>query len=180
MKNLTRREAVKTGAAIAAVGATATLGLPSAAEAATQDAELFARVAEFYPALEKHNIASEAWNTGREEADAMPDCPPDAIPAFDKAGYDRWRAFMKAKGVWKLADKSNAAGRAMGKAANRVFAIPARTYRGAVEKVKIAYIAIGDGDGTCTSDGDLEAYQDIENPWMANAIAGLERLGRAS
>ncbi len=51
MKNLTRREAVKTGAAIAAVGATATLGLPSVAEAATQDAELFARVAEFYPAL---------------------------------------------------------------------------------------------------------------------------------
>ncbi len=33
MKNLTRRQAVKTGAAIAAVGATATLGLPSVAEA---------------------------------------------------------------------------------------------------------------------------------------------------
>ncbi len=62
MKNLTRREAVKTGAAIAAVGATATLGLPSVAEAKTHDAELLARVAEFYPALEKHNIASEARN----------------------------------------------------------------------------------------------------------------------
>ena len=62
MKTLTRREAVKTGAAIAAVGATATLGLPSVAEAKTQDAELLARVAEFYPALEKHNIASEARN----------------------------------------------------------------------------------------------------------------------
>ncbi len=62
MKTLTRREAVKTGAATAAVGATATLGLHTVAEAATQDAELFARVAEFYPALEKHNIASEARN----------------------------------------------------------------------------------------------------------------------
>ena len=62
MKNLTRREAVKTGAAIAAVGATATLALPSVAEAGNQDAELLARVAEFYPALEKHNIASEARN----------------------------------------------------------------------------------------------------------------------
>ena len=75
---------------------------------------------------------------------------------------------MKAKGVWKLSDKTNAAGRAMGKAANRVFVIPARTYRGAVEKVKIAYLATGDAD--------LDAYQDFENPWMANAIADLERL----
>ena len=40
------------------------------------DAELIARVAEFYPALEKHNIAAEAWATRRTEADAMPDCPP--------------------------------------------------------------------------------------------------------
>ena len=54
----------------------------------------------------------------------MPDCPPDAIPAFDKAGHDRWWAFMKAQGVWKLADKTNAAGRAMGKAANRVLYQP--------------------------------------------------------
>ena len=109
----------------------------------------------------------------------MPDCPPDAIPAFDKAGHDRWWAFMKAQGVWKLADKTNAAGGAMGKAVNRVFAIPARTYRGAIEKVKIAYIATGDGDGTYTGDADLDAYQDDENPWMANAIADLERLAGA-
>ena len=180
MKNLTRREAVKTGAAIAAVGATATLGPYTVAKAETRDAELFARVAEFYPALEKHNIASEAWAAGREEADAMPDCPPLVAPAFDKAGHDRWHAFMKAKGVWKLCRKSNAAGRALGKAANRVFAIPARTYRGAVEKVKIAYIATGDGDGTYTGDADLDAYQDFENPWMVNAIGDLERLVGAS
>ncbi len=180
MKNLTRREAGKTGAAIAAVGATATLGIPSVAEAGNQDAELLARVAEFYPALEKHNIAAEASSTRRAEAEAMPDCPPDAIPAFDKAGHDRWTAFMKAQGVWRLSNKSNAAARAMGKAANRVFAIPARTYRGAVEKVKIAYIAIGDGDGTYTGDADLDAYQDFENPWMTSAIADLQRLAGAS
>ena len=180
MKNLTRREAVKTGAAIAAVGATATLGLHSVAEAATQDAELLARVTEFYAALGKHNIASEASSARRDEADAMPDCPPSAIPAFDKAGHDRWWAFMKAKGVFKLCVQSNAAGRRMGKAANAVFAIPARTYRGAVEKVKIAYIATGDGDGTYTGDVDLDAYQDFETPWMANAIADLDRLAGVS
>ena len=173
MKNLTRREAVKTGAAIAAVGATATLGLPTVAEAATQDAELFARVAEFYPALEKHNIASEASDTRRSEAEAMPDCPPFS------AG-DRRTAFMKVQGVSKLWNKMDASGRVMGKAANAVFAIPAWTYRGAIEKVKIAYIATGDGEGTLTGDADLDAYQDFENPWMANAIADLERLGRAS
>ncbi|MCZ6466246.1 MAG: hypothetical protein O6829_03095, partial [Alphaproteobacteria bacterium] len=89
MKNLTRREAVKTGAAIAAVGATATLGLHSVAEAATQDAELLARVAEFYRAFEKHNIASEASNARRDEADAMPDNPRDPAPGFNRAAYDR-------------------------------------------------------------------------------------------
>ena len=131
MKNLTRRQAVKTGAAIAAVGATATLGLHSVAEAATQDAELFARVAEFYPALEKHNIAAEASSTRRDEADAMPDCPPCSL-------HDRWHAFMEAQGVLKLYDKTNAAGRAMGKAANRVFAIRAHTYEGAVVATAIS------------------------------------------
>ncbi len=64
--------------------------------------------------------------------------------------------------------------------AERVFAIQARTYEGAVEKVKIAYLATGDGEGTGTGDGDLEAYQDIESPWMANAIADLDRLAGVS
>ncbi len=173
MKNLTRRQAVKTGAAIAAAGATATLGLPSVAEAAIQDAELFARVAEFYRAFERHNIASEASSARRDEADAMPDCPPCSP-------HDRWHAFMEAQGVLKLYDKTNAAGRAMGKAANRVFAIRARTYEGALEKVKNAYIATGDGEGTLTGDVDLDAYQDFDTPWMANAIADLKRLGGAS
>ncbi len=180
MKNLTRREAVKPGAAIAAVGATATLGLHSVAEASTLDAELLARVAELYPALEKHNIVSEAWHARHAEAEAMPDCPPYDTPASDRAAHDRWWAFMKAKGVFKLCDQSNAAGRRMGKAANAVFAIPARTYEGAVEKVKIAYIATGDGDGTYTGDVDLDAYQDFETPWMANAIADLDRLAGVS
>ncbi len=144
------------------------------------DAELIACVAEFYRAYEKTNAATEAWHTRQAKADAMPDCPEDKAPFDDKAAHNRWRAFMKAQGVWKLSDKANAAGRALGKAANRVFAVPARTYPGALEKVKIAYIATGDGDGTYTGDADLYAYQDFENPWMANAIADLERLGGAS
>ncbi len=180
MKTLTRREAVKTGAAIAAVGATAALGLHSVAEAATQDAELLARVAEFPPAREKRNLADDAGHPRGAAAAAMPDCPPFGKPTFDRAGYDRWHAFMEAQGVWKLYDKADVACRAVGKAANRVFAIPARTYRGAVEKVKIAYLATGDGEGTCTGDADLEAYQELENPWIANAIADLERLGGPS
>ena len=173
MKNLTRREAFATGAAAAAVGATATLGLHSVAEAATLDAKLLARVAEFYPALEKHNVAVEVSCRRRDEAEAMPDCPPYPTD-------DGWHDFMEAQGVWKLHDKRNAAGRAMGRAAHRVFAIPAHTYRGAVEKVKIAYIATGDGEGTLTGDVDLDAYQDFETPWMANAIADLERLAGAA
>ncbi len=173
MKTLTRREAVKTGAATAAVGATVILGLSTVEAAGNQDAELLARVAEFYPTLKKHNIAAEASHTRRAAAEAMPDCPPYATD-------DGWDAFMEAQGVWGLYDKRDAASRAMGKAANRVFAVPARTYPGAVEKVKIAYLATGDGDGTYTGDADLDAYQDFENPWMANAIADLERLAGAS
>ncbi len=174
MKNLTRREAFATGAAAAAVGATATLGLPSVAEAATQDAELFACVAEFYRAFEKHNIASEAQRTCRAEAEAMPDCPPLIVQTADgRVVNERWHAFMEAQGESRLYDKMDAAGRKLGKAANRVFAIPARTYQGAIEKVKIAYIATGDGDGTYTGDADLDAYQDFDTPWMANAIADL-------
>ncbi len=180
MKNLTRREAVKTGAAIAAVGATATLGLHSVAEAATEDAELFARVAEFYRAFEKHNLAARAHHTRSNEIAAMPDHPPLADPNSDRPGFDRWMAFKDAQGSGRLWSKMDSAGRAMGKAANRVIAIPARTYRGAIEKVKIAYIATGDGDGTYTGDADLDAYQDFENPWMTSAIADLQRLAGAS
>ena len=53
-------------------------------------------------------------------------------------------------------------------------------YEGAVEKVKIAYLATGDGEGTYTGDADLDAYQDFETPWMANAIADLDRLAGVS
>ena len=177
MRILNRREAVKTGAAIAALGATATLGLPAVAKAGTQDAELLTRMAEFYRAFEKHNVATEAERANRAEAMAMPDCPPHGHPTFDKAGHDRWWAFMNAHGVSKLWNKMDAAGRVMGKAANRVFAIPAQTYRGAVEKVKIANLATGDGEGVGNADDDLETYQDFDNPWMKKAIADLERLG---
>ncbi len=35
------------------------------------DAELLARVAEFYPALEKHNVAMEASSARRAEAETV-------------------------------------------------------------------------------------------------------------
>ncbi len=41
-------------------------------------------------------------------------------------------------------------------------------------------VKTGDGEGTGTGDVDLDAYQDWETPWMANAIADLERLAGAS
>ena len=144
------------------------------------DADLLARVAEFYPAAERHYSASEAWSTGMEKAEAMPDCPPHPVPADGRVVNERWHAFMEAQGESRLYDKMDAAGRKLGKAANAVFAIPAHTYEGAVEKVKIAYIATGDGEGTYTGDADLDAYQDFETPWMANAIADLDRLAGVS
>ena len=50
------------------------------------------------------------------------------------------------------------------------------TWRGAVEKFKIAHLAIG----SYADDGDeaLEAYQDWESPWMVTVAADFERLQR--
>ena len=102
--------------------------------------------------------------------------PQSAHPAFDKAASDRWEAFMDEKGNSRLFEISNAANRRSGAAANVVFAAPAHTIRGATEKMKIARLASGIGEGSGTGDVDLAAFQDNDAPWIDNAIADLERL----
>ncbi len=138
--------------------------------------ELLARVAKFWEAHREKQATWKAWQTRRAEVEAMPECPPMAVPAFDKAGSDRWEAFMKAKGATRLSRIANAANRRSGKAVHAVFATPANTIRGAVEKLKIARIVIGIGDGDETADIDLEGFQDRKAPWIDNAIGDLERL----
>ncbi len=47
---------------------------------------------------------------------------------------------------------------------------------GALEKLKIAYTAVGDGVETDTGDSDLESFQDLEAPLMEAVIADFECL----
>lgn len=49
--------------------------------------------------------------------------------------------------------------------------------RGAVEKLKIAYMVNGDGEGADNGDADLDVYQ-VEDPWMPKVIRDLERLAQ--
>ena len=181
MKNLSRRKALKAGGAALAV--TATLGFPMTAKA--DDSELLARVADFWTAYEKHDETWNAHQVRRPEIEAMPDYPPelpwDGEKTLSQAEYELHRkrileqaAFRERHGdLWEAA---NEAGKQMGAAANAVFAIPAKTAKGAVAKLKIARRASGataeGGDG----DAELSCYQDYDAPWIDNAIADLERL----
>lgn len=103
-----------------------------------------------------------------------------AVPAFDKAfdkaASDRREAFMDDKGASRLWDISNNTNKRSGAAANAVFATPAQTIRGAVEKLKITRLVACTGDGAEADDVDLEVFQDRSAPWIDNAIADLERL----
>ena len=90
-KHITRRQALNCGGmALAVTGATATLGFPLLAKA--DDAELLARVAEFWKAHEKNASAHDAYMTRQNEIEAMPDYPPEPDPQLAHEDYD---AFIK-------------------------------------------------------------------------------------
>ena len=66
----------------------------------------------------------------------------------------------------------------MGEAVDVVFATSAFTLRGVLEKLKIVYLATGNGKANPEDAGDydLALYQTSETSWFAIAIADLERL----
>lgn len=165
------RRAILAGVAIAPIAAAV---LPVTAMADV-DGELLARVETFWRCHGEAVQAHEKWITEQHRVEALPDCPP--LIAEDRAQHARYWDFLGQRGVWRLADHADELHRQQGAAVNAVFDQPARTIRGALEKLRIAYTAIGDGEGTCSGgDADLESYQDIDRPWMANVVADLERL----
>ena len=163
---MNRRTALKTGAAVAV---TATLGFPMTAKAG--DSELLARVATFWKSYEDHEKKGETSHALYEKMLNRPD-----FPGFEKAGSNEWDKCARRSGYRPAFDIWCMAGKKMGAAANTVFAIPAKTLRGAVEKMKIARCAVGYTDDGSTGDGDLECYQDHNAPWIDNALADLDRL----
>ena len=170
MTAITRRKALAAVPALAAVAV-----LPG--EAAADDELLLTHIAAFHEIYDVSTEASERWHAEHERVDALPDCPPNKpIPM---GGYEAYSQFLTDHDVDALAGRANDLTERSGKAALAVFAIPAQTMHGAIEKLKIAYLAIGDGDGTRTGDRDLEAYQDLDSPWMESVIADLERLAQS-
>ena len=109
----------------------------------------------------------------RAAVKARPDCPPfgESIEG-NQAHHD----FLVAHDCSRYWDRANRLNDQSGPLANAIFETPARTAKGALEKLKIAYMAVGDGEGTVTGDCDLVAFQDLAAPWMEAVIADFERL----
>ena len=147
---------------------------------AADDSELLARVADFWKAHKDDKRKGEISHACYKKMKTMRDFPGYPTPDMGTPERERYDAehsrCADASGYHPAFDLWNEAGKDMGAAANAVFAIPAQTVRGAVEKLKIAYLATGDGEGTATGDDGLETYQDLKAPWMANVLADLERL----
>ena len=141
------------------------------------DAELLATVADFHKDYKKARAAHEKWIAEKARVESLPDCPPDVLPADDPEGYDRRKRFLAEHDIDDLCDLANAFSLAQGHAAGVVFGLPAQTVQGALEKLKIVHMAIGDGSGMAESgDHDLEVFQDTDDLWMANVVRDLERL----
>lgn len=178
MESLSRRTALKSGAALAA---TATLGFPALAKG--DDGELLARVADFWTAYEDSERKSEISTICYDKLHAMPDFPEYPVPLPCDPEKEKWEAAYSrcadASGYHPAHEISGAAIRKAGAAANAVFSIPARTLRGCHEKAKIARRAICTDWTWDDGDEDLACYQK-GSLWIDNALADLDRMAGAA
>ena len=82
--------------------------------------------------------------------------------------------FLEKHGDGRYWEPMNQATEAMVEAAKAVFEAPAHTLPGALNKLRIVAIAVGDGvDG---GDHGLALQQEIGQPWIDMVIADLECL----
>ena len=175
--SISRRDALlgATAAALTTAAITAPLALKAASVRAALggDTVLLARIAQFHEAHRAHCHMWERAKARRAMVEAMPNCP--VAPGYPTRGdYHKHNAFLKVHDAYRHHDEANRLSEQAGALAKSIFEIPAMTWRGAVEKFKIAHRAIGNYDG----DGDegLEAYQDWKKPWMATVAKDFERL----
>ncbi len=164
MTAITRRGALLSAGAAVAV---ATVAAPTTAVA--DDAVLLARIEQFHDVYGELQDVWEKHQAHRASVEAMPDCP--QIPFY----RDR-TAFLKAHDAYRGWEQGNRLNEQTGALAKTIFGTPAQTVKGALEKLKIAYVAVGDGEETGTGDPDLESFQDLKAPWMEAVSADFERL----
>ena len=173
MTALTRRAALRgAGAAVAVVAVAAPV---VQADDTGLDTGLLAQIEPFYDLYRRSTRLWEKQHAHRAQIEAMPDCPgPQTWPMGEYAAARG--AFLEAHDAQRYYDRANDLDQQTGAAAIAIIKTPAMTWRGAVEKFKIAHLAIG----SYADDGDeaLEAYQDWESPWMVTVAADFERLQR--
>ena len=168
---LTRRAALQGGtAAVAAIAVTGAVAARVAVATPNPDADLFRLTWAFKEAYSGHLDASTAHHQWRDEVEALPDCPPPS------SSGDRFMEFLEKHEDGRPWESMNQANDAMVEAAKAVFEVPARTLPGALNKLRIVAIAVGNGaDG---SDHDLAVNQEIGGPWIDMVIADLEHLAK--
>ncbi len=165
------------GALLGASAAAVVAGVPGAVQG--EDAALLAQVAQFHELFETWGRVQEKAIAHSAAVKALPDYPsfdPSTFNSLQEA-QEAWRReeeFVEAHDSHKYWDQSGRLGEQAGALANAIIETPAMTWRGAVEKFKIAHIVVGNNhqDG----DEDLDAYQDWDAPWMETVIADFERL----
>ncbi len=162
---ISRRDALM-GAGAAAVVA----GVPGAVQG--DDAVLLAQIARFHEVYDRGNRVWAKQKAHRARIEAMLHCP--AISPW--GGNNTHFAFLEAHDAYRYLDQSSRLGDQTGVLVKGIFETPAQTAKGALEKLKIAYTAIGDGGESDNGDVDLEAFQDWNAPWMETVLADFERL----
>ena len=177
MSKITRRETLaRGGQAVAAAAVLSTL--PSIAHA-KEDAELLSRVEAFWLAHKEAVDCHERWVAETERIEALPECPAFRYPGATREDLLRHHAFLAEHGIGAFVDASGEAWEREDRAVKLVFGIPAKTYQGVLAKLNIVEEAYGTGGAD--GDANLESYQDLDAPWLENAIADFERLaGRRS
>ena len=154
------------GALMGAGAAAVVAGVPGAVQA--EDVVLLAQVAEFHELFDRTKRSWAKHERHRKSVEDMPDCPEiDGTLEGNRAHRDFMDAHDAYKGYDRLWDLTGAL-------ANDIFETRPVTWRGAVEKFKIAHLAVG----SYADDGDegLEAYQCWDSPWMETVAKDFDRL----
>ena len=75
--------------------------------------------------------------------EVMPDCPGFDPPTRSRDHF----TFLEAHDAYRQCEESERLGRRTGALVNAICETPSETAKGALEKLEIAYMAIGDGGG---------------------------------
>ena len=143
------------------------------------DAELMRLIAEFEATYAAGNRMRETYHRERDRITALPDCPPDVLPITDRESYECREDFLDRHGTFVLSNEMSKLSKFAGVIAYQIFATPAHTLVGTVEKLKILRLAYGERPHE--GDDDLACYacdsvEMRDESWFASVMKDFERL----